>query len=82
MEAKFTVVEDALDREAFKQMIQSAPFRLLQNRIGLELSRAEEACVRSDAALEIRRSQGKVAALRVALELPDKIYKEMQNARR
>lgn len=67
---------DGLDREAFQAMMASEPFAIIQARITAELHRAEEACVRSDADLDLRRAQGAVTALRAVLELPMRIFQE------
>jgi hypothetical protein len=80
MTAKLTPVNrvDALDREAFRQMLESEVFGAVQARIAAELKRAEEVCVRSDSEIEIRRAQGAVTALRAALGTPARILEEMR----
>ena len=68
---------DQLDREAFRDMIASAPFQTLWKRVRAEHERAREACVAGDSVPAIRRAQGAAAALRSVLGMPEQLLGEM-----
>jgi hypothetical protein len=67
---------DALDRERFEDMLKSPPFAILAARIAAELERYRGECEKRDG-VELHRSQGAAAALRVVLGLPLAMLKEM-----
>lgn len=67
---------DALDRERFADMVASPPFQTLESRIRQELERYRGECEKRDG-VELHRSQGAAAALRVVLGLPAAMLKEM-----
>lgn len=69
---------DALDREAFEDMVQSAAFGRLFQRIQGALNSMQSQCERADDILSVRRAQGQVAALRMVLNLPQQILSEMR----
>lgn len=68
---------DALDRERFRDMVLSPPFREFRERVKAELARAQAITDRADEGLKIRRAQGAIEALRMVLSLPDRILAEM-----
>ena len=71
---------DQLDRERFRDMVDSPPFRLLQARIEKELNRLRETTESHTRSIkEIRIAQGGVQALRCVLNLPNQIVNEMRN---
>ena len=71
---------DQLDRERFRDMIESPPFQILQRRIESELNRLREITeAHARSIKEIRIAQGGVAALRVVLDLPRRVLDEMSN---
>jgi hypothetical protein len=72
---------DALDRERFKEMVDSAAFALYSARLMHELDRYRIECEVRDGT-ELHRSQGAAAALRVVLGLPGTILKEMAKSLR
>lgn len=70
---------DQLDRERFRDMVESPPFRSFQARIERELNRLREATeAHSRSIKEIRIAQGGVAALRCVLGLPKQMIEEMK----
>ena len=73
---------DALDREAFEEMIQSAVFARLWQRIQNALNGVLNQCERSDDDLVVRRAQGQAAALRMVLGLPQQMLNEMKERKR
>lgn len=73
---------DALDAEAFGDMLASASFHLFLDRVRQQLARELAVTERSAEALAIRRAQGGAAALRTVLALPEQILAEMQPGRR
>lgn len=68
---------DSMDARRMRDLIESAPFQLIQKRIQSELDRAVATCERSDIAIELQRAQGAAAALRTVLALPKLILKEV-----
>ena len=80
MQTKTTVEQrtDALDAEAFSDMVRSHAFALLRDRIQRALSIVSNDCEREDDHLKMRRAQGQVAALRMVLGLPDQMLAEMK----
>jgi hypothetical protein len=58
-------------------MLTSPPFAVMRERIAAELERARDGCERRDG-IELHRSQGAVAALRVVLDLPLRILADMK----
>jgi len=80
METKAAPIDrlDALDAERFRDMLASPPFVLLKERVTKEWERAREACAQETELRDIYRAQGRVAALRVALDLPNLILKEIE----
>lgn len=70
---------DQLDRERFKDMVDSPSFRILFDRIVKELERARATAERHECSIkEVRIAQGTVAALRMVLGLPNQIVNEMK----
>jgi hypothetical protein len=67
---------DALDRERFEDMLKSPPFAILAARIAAELERYRGECEKRDG-VELHRSQGAAAALRMVRDLPFQILKQM-----
>jgi len=84
MENKAVVTNrlDHLDAERFREMIASPAFVQLRDRIEKERARQMVVCVTSDVTKELRKAQGAVAALRVVLELPAQILKEIEAQRK
>jgi hypothetical protein len=70
---------DALDREAFKAMIESDGFRNYLDRLKAERARAEDALLRAYTPLDLHRAQGAAQALSTAIALPARMLEEMQN---
>ena len=84
MESKAVPVPDrldALDRERFKEMVDSPPFALYSARLMHEFDRYRVECEVRDGT-ELHRSQGSAAALRVVMDLPNTILKEMARSLR
>jgi hypothetical protein len=69
---------DGIDRERFAEMLASAPFQIVVKRLAAELARASDECERAGDTTELFRAQGKAAALRMALKLPQAILEEMK----
>ena len=80
MEAKLSPVNrtDQLDVEAFKDMLESAPFRHFMARVAQELQRALSVTERAEEVLAIRRAQGAAAAIRTVLGLPEQLLGELK----
>ena len=80
METKITTDTrpDQLDAEAFRDMMRSRAFGLLQHRINSTLEQAKNDCEREDDDLKLRRAQGQVAAYHVVLSLPEIMLGEMR----
>jgi hypothetical protein len=70
---------DAIDRDEYKRMIESEPFKLLMSRIQTEYRRNAEVCLDEDNHVLLARAQGAANALAMALMLPQKILTEMSN---
>jgi hypothetical protein len=68
---------DDFDARDLKEMLASRPFALLRARLAAELERQRAACERAAEAVELHRAQGAVAALRTALDLPERVLKEI-----
>jgi hypothetical protein len=68
---------DQIDREHFEEMLASASFDLLRSRISVELVRALADCESQADPMAVHRAQGAAKALRVVLELPGMLLKEM-----
>lgn len=79
MTAKLSPVDryDAIDREEFRQVVENEHFRAIMARIEQDLKRHIDTCVRSDNQVEIYRSQGAAAALKVAIETPARMLDEI-----
>lgn len=69
---------DALDYEAFEEMLHSAAFARLYQRIQLALNTTQNQCEREDDVVRLRRAQGCAAGLRMVLSLPQQILAEMR----
>jgi hypothetical protein len=69
---------DALDAEAFDDMLLGKPFGVFMDRVHQALRTAEGDCYREDEELNVRRAQGRVAALRMVAELPAMIKSDMR----
>lgn len=69
---------DALDREAFEDMLRSKVFGLLRERLQQALKQVVTRCEAEESELHLRRAQGEAKALRMALALPDQILQEMK----
>jgi hypothetical protein len=80
MQAKLTPTTrlDDLDARRFKEMIDSAPFQLLWDRVAIERVRAGITCERGEGLVELRRAQGAAKALRTVLGLPEVLLSEMK----
>jgi hypothetical protein len=70
--------QDALDIEAFDDMIASAPFAAFMLRVAAELDRARGTCETASARLLVVRAQGAAQALRAVVGLPERMAKEMK----
>jgi hypothetical protein len=68
---------DQIDREQFEAMLASDSFELLRSRISAELIRALTDCESQADPMMLHRAQGAAKALRVVLELPGMLLKEM-----
>jgi len=73
---------DALEREAFENMVRSGAFQLFGERIRKALQVAGADCERADDELKLRRAQGQAAALRMVLALPEQILTEMKGPKK
>ena len=69
---------DDVDARRIREMIASAPFRVFTDRVNAELARHQQACERSDVAVDIHRAQGATQALRTVLALPERILQEIR----
>jgi hypothetical protein len=69
--------KDALDIEAFDDMIASAPFAAFLARVTAELDRARGTCETASARLLVVRAQGAAQALRAVVALPARMAQEM-----
>lgn len=80
MQTKLTSARrtDALDYEAFEDMLTSRPFGVFLNRVHDALAVAVHACTRTDDETQLRRAQGQAAAYRTVLGLPELIKAEMR----
>jgi hypothetical protein len=70
---------DALDEEAFAEMLKSRSFAIYRDRLEKTLEVQRGQCERCDDDLGLRRAQGQVAALRVVQGLPEQILAEMRS---
>ena len=70
---------DAIDREKFREMLESPAFARLRTRIVQETSRALTECATSDSRREIHRAQGAAAMGNTILRMPDIILEEMNH---
>jgi len=68
---------DALDREEFRSMIESDPFKAFMTRVAAEHKRNVQDCVLNRDQLELLRAQGAALALETVLHLPERILDEM-----
>jgi hypothetical protein len=73
---------DDLEVRRFQEMIESPSFARLWGRVKAELERARGECERADGAVELRRAQGAVKALRTVLGLPAQVMAEMAPKKR
>lgn len=62
--------------------MNSEPFNLFRSRVLDEIERARLACETKDIDRDVLRAQGRVAALRTALDLPAQILKEIRSKAR
>lgn len=69
---------DGLDAERFREMLESATFKLLLDRMRQQLERERETTERSDSEVAIWRAQGAIRAWRTALAVPEQILQEIQ----
>ncbi len=82
MQLKPTDRFDALDQERFEDMLQSPPFQIFLGRVRATLEVASGDCERLDDESDLRRAQGRAAALRTVLRLPEQIVEEMKEQRK
>jgi len=68
---------DQIDAERFDAMLNSGSFALFTERIRADLLRAQSDCELQKDAVDLRRAQGRVTALRTVLDLPPRILKEI-----
>lgn len=80
MDAKSSTASrlDQLDAERFEAMVTSPLFALIFARVAGQLERARTDCEIAVDAREVRMAQGRAAALRVVLQLPATMLKEMK----
>jgi hypothetical protein len=80
MEGKVTVSAraDGIGAQRFAEMVDSAPFVRLRERVEKMLERERGTCERGVDGVELRRAQGAVEALRTVLVLPKVILSEMR----
>ena len=68
---------DALDRERFRDMLASPPFRIFIDRIRGQLERSRAQLEEPAPVEALRETQGTVRALRMVLQLPEVIAAEL-----
>jgi hypothetical protein len=73
---------DGIDREKFEEMLASPSFGLYYKRLVAELIRTQTVCETVTDAPEVYRAQGRISALRMATNLPQKLLEEMQQPKR
>lgn len=78
MEAKVIQRGGALEVEQITTMLDSPGYARLKKRIEAELERARGECETATAPEEVYRRQGRVAALRGVLGLPEQILSDMR----
>lgn len=81
MDAKASTASrlDQLDAERFEAMVTSPLFAMIFARFAGQLERARDDCERAVDPRDCRMAQGRAAALRVVLQLPATMLKEMKS---
>jgi hypothetical protein len=69
---------DGLDREQFREMVESKAFRLFLVRVTREYSRTLQDAARLDEPRDIYRAQGAAMMTEAILKLPARILDEMK----
>lgn len=69
---------DTLDRDRFREMLESAAFKRYAERLSKELLRLMNDCQRLDEPRDIYRAQGAAQIVEAILRLPQVILAEME----